>query len=153
METKDKGNTCLTNKTYVVMKKLVLTMAVALMALCASANNYVANDAAIDALVENSVEMVMTAETAPATAPAAVHVAGKNPVIAAVLGWCTGWCGLHRYYLGTAPWMVLPYLLTGGGFGVVYVVDAVLLTVDALENTINPQYLGNERIIMWADLF
>lgn len=138
------------------MKKLLLTLAVALFAICSvSANNYTANDAAIDALVNNSVEMVMMAEAdmAPAAPAAAYVAAGKNPVIAAVLGWCTGWCGVHRYYLGTAPWMVLPYLLTGGGFGVVYVVDAVLLTVDALEDRINPAYLNNERIIMWADIF
>lgn len=138
------------------MKKLLLTLAVALFAICSvSANNYTANDAAIDALVNNSVEMVMMAEAdmAPAAPAAAYVAAGKNPIIAAVLGWCTGWCGVHRYYLGTAPWMVLPYLLTGGGFGVVYVVDAVLLTVDALEDRINPAYLNNERIIMWADIF
>lgn len=138
------------------MKKLLLTLAVALFAICSvSANNYTANDAAIDALVNNSVEMVMMAEAdmAPAAPAAAYVAAGKNPIIAAVLGWCTGWCGVHRYYLGTAPWMVLPYLLTGGGFGVVCVVDAVLLTIDALEDRINPAYLNNERIIMWADIF
>ncbi len=138
------------------MKKLLLTLAVALFAICSvSANNYTANDAAIDALVNNSVEMVMMAEAdmAPAAPAAAYVAAGKNPIIAAVLGWCTGWCGVHRYYLGTAPWMVLPYLLTGGGFGVVCVVDAVLLTIDALEDRINPAYINNERIIMWADIF
>ena len=136
------------------MKKLLLTLAVALFAICsASANNYVANDAAIDALVENSVEMVMDFDAAMAPAAPAAAVSSKNPMVAAVLGWVLGWPGVHRYYLGTAPWMVLPYFLTGGGFGVVYVIDAVLLTVDALENTINPQYLNNERIIMWADIF
>lgn len=52
------------------MKKLVLTLAVALFAICsASANNYVANDAAIDALVENSVEMVMEAAPVMPAAP------------------------------------------------------------------------------------
>ena len=136
------------------MKKLLLTLAVAFFAICsASANNYVANDAAIDALVNNSVEMVIDLDAAMAPAAPAAAVSSKNPVVAAVLGWVLGWPGVHRYYLGTAPWMVLPYFLTGGGFGVIYVVDAVLLTIDALENTINPQYLNNERIIMWADIF
>lgn len=138
------------------MKKLLLTMAVALFAICsASANNYVANDAAIDNLVENSVEMVVLADTdALATPAAAAYVsAGKNPVVATVLSWFLGWCGVHRYYLGTAPWMVLPYLLTGGGFGVVYVIDSVMLLVGALENTIDASYINNEKILMWADLF
>lgn len=137
------------------MKKLVLTLAVALFAICsASANNYVANDAAIDALVENSVEMIM--EAAPAM-PAADMIQLSNnqdPLIATLLGWFTGWCGLHRYYLGTANWMVLPYLLTGGGFGIVTLVDAVLLTIDTIQNNaINPQYINNPKILMWADLF
>lgn len=137
------------------MKKLLLTMAVALFAICsASANNYVANDAAIDNLVENSVEMVVLADTDAMASPAAAYVsASKNPVVATLLSWFLGWCGVHRYYLGTAPWMVLPYLLTGGGFGVLYVVDSVLLLVDTLENKISGQYLNNNRIIMWADLF
>lgn len=135
------------------MKKLLLTCAFALLGICAaSANNYVADDAAIDALVANSTEMVMEADMA-APAAATYVAAGKNPIVATVLSWCLGWCGVHRYYLGTEPWMVLPYLLTGGGFGVVYVVDSVLLLVDALENKINGQYLNNPRIIMWADLF
>ena len=46
------------------------------------------------------------------------------------------------------------YLLTGGGFGIVTLVDAVLLTLDTIQNnSINPQYINNERILMWADLF
>lgn len=135
------------------MKKLLLTCAFALLGICAaSANNYVADDAAIDALVANSTEMVMEADMA-APAAATYVAAGKNPIVATVLSWCLGWCGVHRYYLGTEPWMVLPYLLTGGGFGVVYAVDSVLLLVDALENRINGQYINNPRIIMWADLF
>ena len=136
------------------MKKLVLTLAVALMALCASANNYVANDAAIDALVENSVEMVMEASAPVAPANMVKLLDGTDPLIATLLSWFTGWCGLHRYYLGTQVWMGLPYLLTGGGFGVVTLIDAVLMTIDLVQNnSINPQYINNPRILMWADLF
>ena len=137
------------------MKKLVLTLAVALFAICsASANNNVANEAAIDAIVENSIEMVMEAEAVPASAPVIALSSNQDPIIATILAWCTGWCGLHRYYLGTAEWMILPYLLTGGGFGIVTLVDAVLLTLDTIQNnSINPQYINNERILMWADLF
>lgn len=135
------------------MKKLLLTCAFAIMAVCAaSANNYVANDAAIDALVDNSIEMVVEADAVAAPAAATYVAAGKDPIIATALAWCLGWCGVHRYYLGTEPWMALPYLLTGGGFGVVYAVDSVLLLLDALENRINGKYINNPRIIMWADL-
>lgn len=140
------------------MKKLVLTLAVALFAICsASANNYVADDAAIDAIVENSVEMVMeVAPAAPALdilGPVVKLVDKKDPLIATLLSWFTGWCGLHRYYLGTAQLMVIPYLLTGGGFGIVTLVDAVLMTLDLVQdNKINPKYINNRRILMWADL-
>lgn len=136
------------------MKKLVLTLAVALMSLVASANNYVANDAAIDALVENSVEMVMEVSAPVAPADIVSLSNSQDPLVATLLSWFTGWCGLHRYYLGTSVWMGLPYLLTGGGFGVVTLVDAVLLTLDLIQNnSINGQYINNPRILMWADLF
>ena len=132
------------------MKKLMLTLAVALFAICsASANNYVANDAAIDALVDNSIEMVM--EAAPATA-----VSSKNPVVATALSLIpvTNWLALHRYYLGTAPWMALPYVLTGSGFGILYVVDSVVLAIDLIEsNSISGKYMNNQKVLMWADLF
>lgn len=136
------------------MKKLVLTLAAALVALCASANNYVANDTAIDALVENSVEMVM--EAAAPAAPANMIQLSNNqdPLIATLLSWFTGWVGLHRYYLGTSVWMALPYALTGGGFGIITLIDSVLLTIDLVQNnSINGQYINNPRILMWADLF
>jgi TM2 domain-containing membrane protein YozV len=136
------------------MKKLVLTLAVALMSLVASANNYVANDAAIDALVENSVEMVMEAAAPVAPADMIKLSNSQDPLIATLLSWFTGWCGLHRYYLGTTVWMALPYALTGGGFGVVTLIDAVMLTIDLIQNnSINGQYINNPRILMWADLF
>lgn len=138
------------------MKKLVLTLAIALFAICsASANNYVANDAAIDALVENSIEMVMEAAPLAAAMPAnaAVLSSGNDPVLAAVLAWFLGTFGVHRYYLGTEWWMFLPYTFTFGGFGIVAIFDAVLLTMDAIEGGVNPQYLNNPRILMWADWF
>ena len=135
------------------MKKLVLTLAVALMSLAASANNYVANDAAIDALVENSVEMVMEASPVMPAADMIQLSNSQDPLVATLLSWFTGWCGLHRYYLGTSVWMALPYALTGGGFGVVTLVDAVMLTLDLIQNnTINGKYINNPRIFMWADL-
>jgi len=137
------------------MKKLILTIAVALFAICsASAANYTINDDAVDALVATSTEMVMPSAAVAAPAAAAVTVSsGQNPIVATILAWWLGWAGVHRYYLGTAPWMVLPYLLTGGGFGILWCVDTVMLLVGAIENTINPDYIGNERIIMWADIF
>lgn len=129
------------------MKKLVLTLAVALMAVVASANNYVANDAAIDALVENSVEMVM--EAAPANMIQLTNNA--DPLIATALSWFTGWCGLHRYYLGTQVWMAAPYLVTCGILGWI---DAVIFTIEYIQDgKISKKYYNNPKVILWADLF
>lgn len=129
------------------MKKLVLTLAVALMAVVASANNYVANDAAIDALVENSVEMVM--EAAPANMIQLTNNA--DPLIATALSWFTGWCGLHRYYLGTQVWMAAPYLVTCGVLGWI---DAVIFTIEYIQDgKISKKYYNNPKVLLWADLF
>ena len=129
------------------MKKLVLTLAVALMAVVASANNYVANDAAIDALVENSVEMVM--EAAPANMVQLTNNA--DPLIATALSWFTGWCGLHRYYLGTQVWMAAPYLVTCGVLGWI---DAVIFTIEYIQDgKISKKYYNNPKVLLWADLF
>ena len=136
------------------MKKLMLTLAVALFAICsASANIYEVNDAAIDALVDNSVEMVM--EAAPAGDMISLS-SSKNPIIATALSVIpvTNWLAVHRYYLGTKVWMGLVYALTGSGFGILYVVDSVVLVLDLIEsNKISGKYMNNGRILMWADLF
>lgn len=136
------------------MKKLMLTLAVALFAICsASANNYEVNDAAIDALVDNSIEMVM--EAAPAADMISLS-SSKNPIVATALSVIpvTNWLAIHRYYLGTKAWMGLVYALTGSGFGIFYVVDSVVLVIDLIEsNSINGKYMNNGKVLMWADLF
>ncbi|MBO5903696.1 MAG: TM2 domain-containing protein [Tidjanibacter sp.] len=137
------------------MKKLVLTLAVTLMAVCASANNYVANDLAIDALVENSIEMVVET-AAPAAADMISLSSSKNPVVATALSVIpvTNWLAIHRYYLGTKAWMGLAYALTGSGFGILYVVDSVVLVLDLVQNNkISSKYVNNGKVIMWANLF
>ena len=119
------------------------------MAVVASANNYVANDAAIDALVENSVEMVM--EAAPANMVTLPILKSGDPLIATLLSWVTGWCGLHRYYLGTQVWMAAPYLVTCGVLGWI---DAVIFTIEYIQDgKISKKYYNNPKIILWADLF
>lgn len=132
----------------------MLTLAVALFAICsASANIYEVNDAAINALVDNSVEMVM--EAAPAGDMISLS-SSKNPIIATALSVIpvTNWLAVHRYYLGTKVWMGLVYALTGSGFGILYVVDSVVLVLDLIEsNNISGKYMNNGRILMWADLF
>ena len=132
------------------MKKLVLTLAVALMSLVASANNYVANDAAFDALVENSVEMVMEASASVAPANMVQLTNNADPLVATLLSWVTGWCGLHRYYLGTQIWMAAPYLVTCGVLGWI---DAVVFTLEYIQDgKISKKYYNNPKIILWADL-
>lgn len=138
------------------MKKLIVSLiAVLAIAFSANAASYKVDNNAIDALIEASSE-VFTAEfmaAVPATpATAAVAPAGDvNNVTAFILSWLLGWCGIHRHYCGTAPWMWAVYLITGGGLGILWSVDTILLFLDVIG--VGEGYLGkfinNQKIIAW----
>jgi len=56
-----------------------------------------------------------------------------------------GLFGVHRLYLGTADSVPLVYALTLGGFGILMLVDLViLLTTKDLD-----PYKNNNNVIMW----
>ncbi|MDY3979933.1 MAG: TM2 domain-containing protein [Tidjanibacter sp.] len=136
------------------MKKLFLTIAVALMAICAaSAANYSTNDEAIDALVADATEMVVSADAAMPMAPAAPATAAfsqKNPWIATILGYFLGYFGVHRLYLGAKPLTCIIYIITFGGiFYVVPFIDSVLLLLGALEDKIPSEFVGSSKFIVW----
>ena len=54
-------------------------------------------------------------------------------------------------YMGTSAHAIILNIVTGGGFGVVYVVDAVMLLLGVLDNNIS-QYCNNGRWLMWANI-
>jgi len=133
------------------MKKLIAIAAAMLaFAAVASANNYVANDAAIDALVS---EAVMEAPAAAATQAVGQQLIadGTTCELVAFLLEFTGigaGIGLHRLVLGTKPINMLWYFLTFGGiFGIVPLVDAILLLIDLIQG--QTSWLNNPAFIMW----
>ena len=136
------------------MKKLIVSI-IAVLAIAVSANaaNYKVDNNAIDALIETSTEVFTAEFMTPATAPAAVVAPASeiNTTTAFLLSWFLGWFGIHRHYLGTAPWMWAVYTFTGGGFGILYSVDTILLFLDVIkvgDGYIN-KFINNEKIIVW----
>lgn len=139
------------------MKKLIISIVAVLgLGIAASASNYSINESAIDAMIESASEVTpMTLQESPSDIMASTIKIGAapQPIIAFVLSVVpvTGWLAVHRMYMGTSPFAVILNIVTGGGFGVVYVVDWVVLLLGVLENNIKP-YCNNGKWLMWTNL-
>lgn len=136
------------------MKKLVLIIAAVFgMAVAANAANYKVDDSAIDALIENAEEVMIldVAEAAPVAANLpAVSQKSVQPAVALVLNFIVGGFGIHRHYMGTAPGMWALYTFTFGGiFGIVPLVDFIMLIIGTVDNDIS-RYINNRKFFMWA---
>ncbi|OWY19836.1 TM2 domain-containing protein [Sphingobacteriales bacterium UPWRP_1] len=83
--------------------------------------------------------------------PNMTKVAGdKNPVVAFILAWFLGSLGIHRFYLGTKTLTGIGYILTCGGFGIVALVDWVMLLIGLIDDDIS-KYIDNPKFFMWLD--
>ncbi len=134
------------------MKKLVLSLvAVLAVAFSANAANYKVDNDAIDNIIENATEVVVLDVAAPAAANLpAVANAEISGVSAIILNFFLGWCGVHRHYMGTAPGMWALYLFTAGGiFGIVPLVDFVMLIVAVADKGDVSKYINNRKFFMW----
>jgi len=135
------------------MKKLIVSIiAVCAIAFSANAASFKVNDSAIDALIENSTEVFTAEFMTPAPAASVAPAKGEiNSTTAFLLSWLLGEFGVHRHYLGTTKWMWAVYTFTGGGLGVLWGVDTLLLFLDLIN--VGDGYLGkfvnNEKIIAW----
>ena len=75
------------------------------------------------------------------------EVQEKDPMVAILLDIFVGTLGVHRFYLGTKTMTGIGYILTCGGiFGVVPLVDLIVLAVDYED--ISP-YVDNPAFFMW----
>ena len=79
-----------------------------------------------------------------------VKISGKKKKwVAALLAFpLFGITGAHRIYLGTEPYMPLVYLATLGGFGILPLVDFIVILCtpkDKLE-----EYFDNGKVFMWG---
>jgi TM2 domain-containing membrane protein YozV len=121
----------------------------------ANASKYTVDEDAIDQLFTTATETSMVSMNASnfSTIPSAVssplmaNAGEKDAVVAIVLDIFLGWAGIHRFYLGTNTLTGLAYPLTCGGiFGIVPLIDFVVLIVD--NDDISP-YINNPKFFMW----
>ena len=138
------------------MKKLLVSIvAVFALAAAASAANYKVNDSAVDALFEEATEVYVADFTPPAAAAvpasAVAPASSVNPGVSLLLNFFLGFFGIHRHYLGTAPWMWALYTFTAGGiFGIVDFVDFVVQIIGVVDGSGIGRYIGNQKFFMWA---
>jgi TM2 domain-containing membrane protein YozV len=71
----------------------------------------------------------------------------NKKVTAAVLTLTLGMLGVHRIYLGTAPYIPAVYLFTfGGGFFILPIVDLVMI----LSTNDITKFENNNKLLMWT---
>lgn len=71
----------------------------------------------------------------------------NKKITAAVLTLTLGMLGVHRIYLGTAPYIPAVYLFTfGGGFFILPVIDLVMI----LSSKDLSKFENNPKLLMWA---
>lgn len=141
-----------------IMKKLLFSI-IAIFAIgiaANAANSYTISDEAVDTMIENCIEAPVCAEAPAAALPStpAVKIGqAPNAWVAFALSFIpvTGWLAVHRMYLGTSVLPVVLNILTGAGFGIVYVVDWVVLLIGAIDNNVGA-YTNNPRWLMWCNL-
>jgi len=143
------------------MRKLLLASLICLGSFCSFAagrNEYVIDDLQVEQLFTNSVDVSLSAVSEANLINAA---AGMNPgkasyykgsdksfAAAIILNFFLGVLGIHRLYLGTETLTWVGYILTCGGiFGVVPLVDFIILIVD---NEDISEFVDNPKFFMWG---
>lgn len=135
------------------MKKIILVLSLFLGIIItsnAASGNYYVDDAQIDQLIDNATEVdLVKILEAPEMQSEASIKAGKNITTALVIALLVGEMGIHRLYLGTSTGTFLAYCLTGGGCGVLYVIDNLLLLLAIIDNDPGDKYMNNPNLFMW----
>ncbi len=101
-----------------------------------------------DTIAKDSVELKMDSDTLPKKI--FKSDIEKRRFVAAVLAFPVpfGILGLHRIYLGTAPYVPVAYVLTlGGGFGLLPLMDFFEIVFSSDEKM--KSFEQNPKIFMW----
>ncbi|MBS1505721.1 MAG: TM2 domain-containing protein [Bacteroidetes bacterium] len=136
------------------MKKILLLVLVCTMG-CAytskASSIYQVNDAQIEATLNQATPTtIQITDAAAMVNPLAVQASSsdKNAWIAVILDFVVGGLAIHRVYLGGTPMLIVYYLITCGGiFGIVPLVDFVVLIIN---NEDISKYVGSNKFFMWG---
>lgn len=135
------------------MKKLLLSLvAVFALSVAANASEYAINDNLIDQAIESAIEVSpdFSMPALPALPDVPASYSSKNDAVALALTFFLGGFGIHRHYMGTAPWMWAAYTFTFGGiFGIIPLVDLVVEVIGLVEDNSLSPYYNNNSFIMW----
>ncbi|MBQ9417685.1 MAG: TM2 domain-containing protein [Bacteroidales bacterium] len=144
------------------MKKIILSMLAVLAlswgAMAENGESYTIDDAAIEQVFAAAADATMSQAyiaglvdlSAPMQGAATATLSQANPIGAWLICWFLGGFGIHRHYMGTDRLMFLYYIITCGGiFGIVPLVDWVVLLIGVIDNDIS-KYVNNSRFFMWA---
>ena len=80
-----------------------------------------------------------------------VMAGDKKPVVAFILAWVVGFLGIHRAHLGTAGGVIVGYILTCGGLGIVALIDWIVLLLEVIEEKNFDKYVNNKKFFMFAN--
>ncbi|HEY8402062.1 MAG TPA: TM2 domain-containing protein [Cytophagaceae bacterium] len=117
----------------------------------ASSNQYTIDDEAVENLFESSVQIYSLdgINETQSTQFVTATLAEKNGWVAVVLDLLVGGLAIHRVYLGGTPALIPAYFFTCGGiFGIVPLVDLVVLIIGAANDDID-KYVDNDKFFMW----
>ncbi len=138
------------------MKKFLTTTFTMLIAcaLFAGSSNYYIDDAAVENKLNSATQVVFDANTMQFNGDhlpfASIEQGDPNPWIAFILAWVVGGLGIHRVYLGGKTSLILIYVVTCFGiFGIVPLVDWIVLLIGAVKNDISA-YVNNDSFFMWG---
>ncbi len=119
-----------------------------------SASAYSIDEGAIDQLFATATETSMISVNSNDFSAVSSDISSvlavpreKDAIVAIVLDFFLGGFGIHRFYLGTEVLTGVGYILTCGGiFGIVPLVDFIVLIID--NKDISP-YIDNPKFFMW----
>jgi len=113
---------------------------------------FIHNSDTLVALIETTTELDLNDITRPSPLFKRFHTKqSKNKKITATLlafPFPFGIVGLHRIYLGTAPYVPVVYIASlGGAFGVLPLVDFFVLLLDKNID----RFADNNKVFMWVE--
>ncbi|MDN4165410.1 TM2 domain-containing protein [Cytophagales bacterium LB-30] len=135
-----------------LLLSFLMMLFVSSVSFASDSNKYRVNDAAVETAFEAGVQVnafdMMNADVLGLNGGASLS-ADPNPWVAFALAWVVGSLGIHRVYLGGKGSLIAIYILTCGGiFGIVPLIDWIVLLVGAINNDIS-KYVDNDKFFMW----